>query len=547
MAPPVQAPAPRPSYVNVPDARTNAQAQVTPAEPPPDDGVEKVAVIVTHGMGQQVPFETLEMLANAVRREASLQNPGTPSPRVATRVVRLGTKGEPTEPQLPRAELRLTLPDGSSRDVHFYEVYWAPITEGKVTIRDVIGFLFSAGWLGITNTFQGQFFERWMFGAFQRFQKKTWTLFLSFVVAFAELGSLVLINGIIAAVATSKMLTGGKTDWPTPELRAALTFDMLFIVAGLGLIGMGVFLVPRVLRHLAWALVWTGIVALPIVAFLMALHIALPPTHPAWHQNILETKLLLFGLWGCALLASSYIRKILIQYVGDVAAYINAHTVSKFWTIRKDIYETAMRVFSPVYKSRRNEEVIYEWERHSLDGKLRPQEARPVPRFQYEKVFVVGHSLGSVICYDSLNGLLLEDELSAPALYVPQRTKLLLTFGSPLDKTAFIFRTHKEKESEIREGAAAAAVQPMIVSYFHRPRRWVNIFSRNDWVSGSLEFYDTNPPPPAPVIPPLPPLRVLVPVENVEDPDANRPLLAHIQYWDNALLRQELYAGLMLP
>ena len=84
----------------------------------------------------------------------------------------------------------------------------------------------------------------------------------------------------------------------------------------------------------------------------------------------------------------------------------------------------------------------------------------------------------------------------------------------------------------------------MIASYLHRPRQWVNIFSRNDWVSGSLEFYDSNPPPPAPAIPPVPHLRAPVPVENVEDFDASSPLVAHIQYWNNPLLRQVLYSVL---
>src|SRR5712671_3975199 len=107
---PQPAPRPRPSYAGVQNPQTAAQTQVTPAAPPADDAVEKVAVIVTHGMGQQVPFETLEMLANAVRTESSLQNPGAPLSTVTTRVVRLGTTGEPTEPQLTRAELRITLP-----------------------------------------------------------------------------------------------------------------------------------------------------------------------------------------------------------------------------------------------------------------------------------------------------------------------------------------------------------------------------------------------------------------------------------------------------
>jgi len=100
----------------VQNSQTQTTVGVKPAAPPSDDGVEKLAVIVTHGMGQQVAFETLEMLADAVRTEAASRNPGAPPPPVATRVVRLGTKGGPTEPQLPRAELRVFLPDGTPRD-----------------------------------------------------------------------------------------------------------------------------------------------------------------------------------------------------------------------------------------------------------------------------------------------------------------------------------------------------------------------------------------------------------------------------------------------
>src|SRR3982074_842382 len=129
MAPP--SPVPRASYASVEDPQTCAQASVLPGRPPPGDGIEKVALIVTHGMGQQVPFETLEFVADAVRKEA-----GAAASKVTTRIVRFGIEGKPVEQQLPRAEIRLTLPNGMRRDVHFYEVYWAPLTEGK--LRSVI-------------------------------------------------------------------------------------------------------------------------------------------------------------------------------------------------------------------------------------------------------------------------------------------------------------------------------------------------------------------------------------------------------------------------
>jgi hypothetical protein len=81
---------------------------------------------------------------------------------------------------------------------------------------------------------------------------------------------------------------------------------------------------------------------------------------------------------------------------------------------------------------------------------------------------MVGHSLGSVIGYDVVNGLLLEDAFSDHPLHVANRTRMFLTFGSPLDTTAFLFRTQAEMCSPIRE-VAAAAVQPMIQNYDSRP------------------------------------------------------------------------------
>ena len=47
-------------------------------------------------------------------------------------------------------------------------------------------------------------------------------------------------------------------------------------------------------------------------------------------------------------------------------------------------------------------------------------------------MYWVGHSLGSVIAYDALNRLLRDDAAASVALEVKKRTKLLLTFGSPL-------------------------------------------------------------------------------------------------------------------
>src|SRR3954453_9984260 len=90
-----------------------------------EDPADKVAVIVVHGMGQQVPFETIDGVARSLWQKAAADTgssryvPG----KIITRTAKLG------EQPMQRAELSLRDPAGSERRVHIYEAYWAPLTE----------------------------------------------------------------------------------------------------------------------------------------------------------------------------------------------------------------------------------------------------------------------------------------------------------------------------------------------------------------------------------------------------------------------------------
>jgi len=97
-------------------------------------------------------------------------------------------------------------------------------------------------------------------------------------------------------------------------------------------------------------------------------------------------------------------------------------------------------------------------------------------------VAIVGHSLGSVIAYDTLNGLINEDERNGRKTGILKRTSILLTFGSPLDKIAFFFTLQSKNALHIRE-LLAEAVQPMIVDYQYRTFPWVNVYSPNDIIA----------------------------------------------------------------
>jgi hypothetical protein len=205
---------------------------------------------------------------------------------------------------------------------------------------------------------------------------------------------------------------------------------------------------------------------------------------------------------------------ILVQYVGDVAIYVRPNKLDRFDAVRTEIKEAA----------------------HSVSALFTSYELKAQPgvasEFQCDKIALVGHSLGSVIAYDTLNRLMLDDWLCDGALQVAERTATMVTFGSPLNKTAFLFMIQGKDTLHIRE-RLASTVQPLIMSYpKFRKFKWVNVYPRNDIVSGLLKFYDL----PGYQNPPVP--KVAVP--NVKDRDAAVPLMAHVAYWKNKTVWTQL-------
>ena len=113
-------------------------------------------------MGQQIKWQTLCELVSSLTRADVLK----PDTEVAVRQVRfksiaehapLGGEREIGEPFfLGRAEATLQMPGqpGASRDVHIYEAYWAPLTEGRITLIQTIRFLIDAALKGIRHSFR---------------------------------------------------------------------------------------------------------------------------------------------------------------------------------------------------------------------------------------------------------------------------------------------------------------------------------------------------------------------------------------------------------
>lgn len=421
------------------------------------------AVLVFHGMGQQVKFETISMVAGAIRDEARARGGATKD--LAVHLSRV------EDQFLARAEIAWRDAGGGSHEVHVYEAYWAPLTEGLVSYWDTLKFLFEAALQGLrySGPFGSRFFERWMFGSPQNLRvgaSTFWAMLAVLIVLLLQVGIIALVSARVAQGLREAMMQPAGIGWLAALVPASskIVFDRTHFGDASWIAGLG------------WLALWIAAIAEALV-----------------------------------------VRYLLVQFAGDVAAYISPYKSSKFDEVRKRIQKTGLDIGKVIY---------------GVD----PTGSKGYP--DYSRILMVGHSLGSVLAYDTLNALInienINVENSVSAKPVLARTPALITFGSPLDKTAFIFRM--QREDWIRE-QMAAAMQPLIVDYEkYRPDSftWVNIWSACDIVSGALDYYDR------PDIPAKDPRHV----QNRQDPDARVPLKAHIQYWKNPLLRKLLYDSL---
>lgn len=570
--------------------RAPADSERVPASP------RKIAVLVCHGMGQQVAYETLDCVAKALHNRDTRKDGGK-GPAVKTGFAWMNGK------RFARADLDLLGADGERRHVHVYEGYWAPLMEGQLSARDVTRFLFGAGFAGLRYAWGGSF-DRWMFGRCRKLAI-AWTTYPLILTVFALVCAVLVLYtalGFVALARAGEMLLvrrGG--EWPGAGLATTLANELVWSPLVLSLLITPAMLHARqkptggshaqkghrimwvvVLLGAAWGIAWwlapaamallnqagvtlspgvgtsltfaaaAGVLALGFLprreytdatvprarrgsGVMPGIMTLLAAAVVSW--TIVSAVRIVAGTWGwvrdstppvdvasawlargpqfllfvaCSVVLCGVVRWFYIQYLGDVAAYVSSHTVNRFATVRERIRDVGRELAHAVYAERRK------------DG----------TGFEYDAVLVVGHSLGSVIAYDTLNEVL-NESTEVGGLDAEARTLGLVTFGSPLDKTAFIFRTLL-KNAEIRE-ALAAGNQPLIQPPHTEGRRirWINLYSLFDVVSGRLNFFD-------PERGDEPPKHRRV--ENYVDRDATFPLVAHTQYWNNQTLADVLYS-----
>jgi SAM-dependent methyltransferase len=425
---------------------------------PPEPAPSPVALLVCHGMGQQVRFETIGQIAASLLKYAEQQQC-----QAINTGVQLSLENDSF---LARAEINWTTPAGKPHCVHIYEAYWAPITEGHVTYWETVKFLFGAAWAGIKSSrfFKPCSFQRYLFGDLRNL-----TIFPRTRVALLLVATVLLAQVLAIALVLAKL---------TDQLKQLGTAH--FAISQIGEV-----LFPG--GHILFSA-------------------SASPEQKAW------TVLSILG-WYLLVAEIFFVRYFLIEYAGDVAAYISPYKASKFEDIRNQIQGVGLNVAKVIY---------------GFDN------VTPVP--DYQRVVIAGHSLGSVLAYDTLNAIINLDLTSATpgSKQVVARTTKLITFGSPLDKTAFLFRNQSNHVKDPLREQMVSSIQPLILDYaaFRKPNFWTNLWSPRDVISGSLEYYDD---------PSIRDAHSPLAVENLKDPAGTTLFVAHVQYWTGQLLAKTLY------
>jgi hypothetical protein len=470
---------------------------------------KRQALLIIHGIGEQNPYETLDSFARGVfhyLRDTKSMNAKLCPIEIAhkdwTQVgMRIGVFEKGRElPKCPDDFASARLADEPAANVDIFEYYWAPLTEDKLSAVQTVK------WVLFTDLTPLKYFAdnlQEMIGA----QHLSWlrALWKALSVYARELARVLLLYIPLAAgmglllqwlskthswTDAVKNITAHSVAYLTvPHAAILLVYFLFVLMSWFGLQGLWELRqYPGAAIETIGDVVWLALDGLGATLFLLvALEFDLRPNHyVAWH---VLRRVFGNGHWqplvGAAVAA--IISYAMTAYVADVAVYTNMDAKSKNFAARNAI----------------------------LDGSTAALKAL-LSCGQYDRVILAGHSLGSVIAYDTINEILAQSNAGpGPADDRPSTVlsdaqigllKGLVTFGCPLDKIYYFFREHVKRDQAIRA---------QVLSMLHSFRKvssgrdygeftfnykfaqlddliWMNAWARMDFVSGRLQFYDVN-------------------------------------------------------
>jgi hypothetical protein len=205
-----------------------------------------------------------------------------------------------------------------------------------------MGFLATGALNGLRNS-RGVFW-RWMFDRRVDLgrQRTAWKL----LVALAVMASLVIFNTVISAVGAALLASPATASWLGPALLADLSVVLIAVLAGLGLAAALAWSTRKMLFfYLALGVVLLGGAALLWALAANRLGLA------TWHAEIGHrwAKIVFIGLWALLLAVSYFVRQFMIQYVGDVAAYVFPQKLDRFNKLRNEIKNCVVKTVEAVY------------------------------------------------------------------------------------------------------------------------------------------------------------------------------------------------------
>ena len=454
---------------------------------PPADP-EKAAILVIHGIGEQQPYQTLDAFVQGVARELGVVAEQLEYHLVSSKVGTLSLIRMP----LPRPQ---ATPRGNARILDFYEFHWAGMVEGRIGLRAVLGWLARTALNPILLWAQQVVVLQQVATHDPKWRRHA---VLSFLGELARaLLLLVVAAVVIAPFAYSSTHPQALIDaWDrlrlaVPDGKSVLTLAGLLVVALLvvSTAGGGIELIKRGRKGAGTeraAVDWWAKASIVTAAILVALAIAADRVFELHVGGLLLGVVTALHPWPVLLplvaaLAAIGLGKVLVSYLGDVTLYTTADENSTYYRTRAAILK-------------RSTELV----RHLCE------------EGGYGGVSLAGHSLGSVIAYDTIDKYLKDTNAgvapAGPGLGV-ERLRGLLTFGSPLDAVYYFFRTKVGPQEPVRAQILSALhgfrrrtsgrdYGPLKLAPYKvldlRACRWLNVYSHTDLISRRLAFYKVD-------------------------------------------------------
>lgn len=427
--------------------REALQAEPVPAPVAKAHRKPKHAAVLVHGIGPHLRYEITDDFVSGVRLVEDVRRVEVVFPQVRRNEATLVTHAR-----------RIEFADPAKPTLDVFEVYWAPLATGRTTLHSLIGWV-------LLNTF--------IPGRMLHWPSDKNRFVLGYVASIFVILALVLFGIYWWVALTAKQLAPSLAAHGflgLPGLAAAVAQVRWWQLA---LTAIGTYLAFQVLyragelfkdiwgphasgatpRELARERIVDEILLLGMIVLYLIL----------W--RLAGTNFYQFALaYAVYSLVALWLRLYFVNYIGDIQVYVTRDENTTLFVTRAAILTLAVQTIQGVLSSRED----------------------------YDRVVVLGHSLGSVIGLDAIRELAARVNAGELPRVDFDRLAAFVTFGSPLEKTRFFFGRGAPRDDEgilhhFDEHVAAAMNRTRSPAL--GPIAWYNAWYFHDIISDRLVSY----------------------------------------------------------